>query len=119
MLKNVKDSEEFVKNTGISRLTTYFKIGLYKFFKIYTALKNSILSSHYFRSNFKIIKIVCKSNEGLFTHRRRTVQMVLLITIAFDLFSLLCCETFYFFCKTFHFSVRLFIFLRETFSRLR
>ena len=29
--------------------------------------KKSSLSSHYFRSNFKMIEIVCKSNKELFT----------------------------------------------------
>ena len=31
MLKNFKDTEGFVENVGLSRSTTYFKIGLYKF----------------------------------------------------------------------------------------
>ena len=31
MLKNFKDTEGFVENVGLSRSTTYFKIGLYRF----------------------------------------------------------------------------------------
>ena len=70
MLKKFKDNKGFVENTGISRSTIYFKTGLYKFLKKYPALKNSSLSSHYFRNNFKIIKTVCKSNEELFTKKK-------------------------------------------------
>ena len=66
MLKKFKNTEEFVENVGLSQLTTHFKIGLYKFLKKYPALKNSSLSSHYFRYSFKMIKKVCKSNEELF-----------------------------------------------------
>ena len=67
VLKNFKDTKEFVENVGLSQSTIYFKIGLYKFLKKYLALKNSSLSSHYFRNNFRMIKTVCKSNKELFT----------------------------------------------------
>ena len=67
VLKNFKDTKEFVENVGLSQSTIYFKIGLYKFLKKYPALKNSSLSSHYFRNNFRMIKTVCKSNKELFT----------------------------------------------------
>ena len=77
MLKRFEDTEGFVENIWLSRSTIYFKIGLYKF------LKNSSLSSHYLKAT--------KSNS----HRRRTVQMPLLTIIAFNSFSLLCCETIY------------------------
>ena len=66
MLKMFKDTEGFVGNVGLSRPPIFFKIGFYKFLKKYQALKNSSLSSHYFRNNFKMIKTVCKSNEELF-----------------------------------------------------
>ena len=66
ILKKFKNSEGYAENVGLSRSTIYFKTGLYKFLKKYSALKNSSLSSHYFRNNFKIIKTVCKSNEELF-----------------------------------------------------
>ena len=67
VLKNFKDTKEFVENVGLSQSTIYFKIGLYKFLKKYPSLKNSSLSSHYFRNNFRMIKTVCKSNKELFT----------------------------------------------------
>ena len=67
MLKWFKDKEGIVENVGLSRSTVYFKIGLYKFLKMLQALKNSSLSSHYFRNNFKLIKTVCKSNGELFS----------------------------------------------------
>ena len=66
MPKKFKDSEAFVENVGISQSTIYFKIGLYVW-KKYPALNNSSLSSHYFRSNFEMIKTVCKDNKELFT----------------------------------------------------
>ena len=66
MLKKFKDTEGFVENVRLSRSTIYFKIGPYKFLKKYPALKNSSLSSHYFRNNFKMNKIVWKSHEELF-----------------------------------------------------
>lgn len=49
----------------LSRATVYFKIGLYKCLKKFAALRNSSLSSHDFRNNFKFIQKVCKSNEEL------------------------------------------------------
>ena len=68
MLKKFKDTEGFVENVGLSRSTIYFKIRLLrKFLRKYPTLKNSSLSSHYFRNSFKMIKTVCKSNEELFT----------------------------------------------------
>ena len=53
MLKTFKDTEGFFENVGLSRSTSYFKIGLYKFLKKYLASKNSSLSSHYFKNKFK------------------------------------------------------------------
>ena len=66
MLKKIKDTEGFVKNSQHSRSTIYFKIELYKLLKKYPTFKNSSQSSHYFRNNFKMIKTVCKSNKELF-----------------------------------------------------
>ena len=65
MLKNFIDKEGFTENVGLSRSTVYFKIALYKFLKSFQALKNSSLSSHYFKNIFKLIKI-CNSNGELF-----------------------------------------------------
>ena len=52
---------------GLSRSTVYFIIGFYKCLKKFPTLKNSNLSSHYFRNHFKLITTVCKSNEELFS----------------------------------------------------
>ena len=65
MLKKFNEKEGFIENVGLGRSTVYFKIGLYKCLKKFPALKNSSLSSHCFRNNFKLIKTVCKSNEKL------------------------------------------------------
>ena len=92
----------------------FFQIDLYKFFKKDLALKNSSLSSHYFRNNFGIIiKTVCKSNEDLFTQNKNRTNLFV-NHCCFNLLSLFCCETFYFSRETFYFSVRL-LFFRESF----
>ena len=66
MLKTFKEKERLIENVELSRSTVHFKIGLHKRLRKFPALKNSSLSSHYFRNNFKLIKIVCNSNEKLF-----------------------------------------------------
>ena len=110
MAKKFKDSEAFVENVGISQSTIYFKIGLYVW-------KNTQLwtTQVYHRI---ILEVILKWSKQFvktiknYLHRRRTVQMVLLITIVFNLF---CCETFYFSHGIFYFSVRLFIYPWEFF----
>ena len=66
MLKTFKEKERLIENVELSKSTVHFKIGLRKRLRKIPALKNSSLSSHYFRNNFKLIKIVCNSNEKLF-----------------------------------------------------
>ena len=66
MLKTFKEKERLIENVELSRSTVHFKIGVHKCLREFPALKNSSLSSHYFRNNFKLIKIVCNSNEELF-----------------------------------------------------
>ena len=66
MLKTFKEKERLIENIELSKSTVHFKIGLCKRLRKFPALKNSSLSSHYFRNNFKLIKIVCNSNEELF-----------------------------------------------------
>ena len=61
MLKKFKDKEGFIEKVGLSRSTVYFKIPLYKCLKKFPAIKNSSLSSHYFRS---------KSIEELFSQKK-------------------------------------------------
>ena len=82
MLKKFKDTKGFVENVRCSWSTIYFKIGLYKFLKKYQDPKNVSLSSYSFRNNFKWLKQFVKATKN-YSHRRRTVQMVLLITIVF------------------------------------
>ena len=53
MLKKVKDMYDFIENIRLSRSTVYFKIGIYKFLKKFPVLKNSTLSTHYFKNHFK------------------------------------------------------------------
>ena len=67
ILKNFKEKERFIENAGLSRSTVCFKIWLGKYLKKFPALKNSNLSSHFFRDNFKLIKTICKSNEEIFS----------------------------------------------------
>ena len=66
MLKTFKEKERLIENVELSKSTVHFKIGLRKRLRKIPDLKNSSLSSHYFRNNFKLIKIVCNSNEKLF-----------------------------------------------------
>ena len=130
ILEKFKDTKGFVENVRCSWSTIYFKIGFYKFLKKYQDPKNVSLSSYSFRNNFKWLKQFVKATKN-YSHRRRTVQMVLLITIVFIHFPrfvvrlstrlFFCSETFYFPMKllfpgeTFFFS-REFLFFPETFS---
>ena len=67
MLKKFKNKEGVIEIVGLSRSTVCFKIGFYKCWKKFPALKNSNSSSHFLRNNFKLIKTVHKSNEEPFS----------------------------------------------------
>ena len=67
MLKNFRDTEDFIKNVGLSRSSTYFKLGLYKILKKFLTLKKSTLSPHYVKNHFKVIRSDCKSNANIFS----------------------------------------------------
>ena len=56
LLKRLRDKDEFFDRVGLSRLNIYFKISLYKFLNKSQLLKNSTLTSSYFKTNFKLIK---------------------------------------------------------------
>ena len=56
LLKRLKDSDEFFDGVGFSRSNVYFKIRLYKFLCKFPGLRNSTLTSSYFKNNFKILK---------------------------------------------------------------
>ena len=70
LLKRFKDSDEFFDGVGLSRSNIYFKIRLYKFLCKFPALRNSTLTSSYFKNNFKIIKKVCKTNANIFSEKK-------------------------------------------------
>ena len=53
MLRKFKGTEDFIENLRLNRSTIYFKIELYKFLKKFRLLKNSTLSSHYFKNHLK------------------------------------------------------------------
>ena len=48
MLKKFKDKKGLIEYVGLSRSTVYFKIGLYKRLKKFSALKNTSLSMKLF-----------------------------------------------------------------------
>ena len=79
--KKVKDNQNFFETINQNKTKICFKINLNKFLNIYPVLKRFMLSSKYFKNNFKLIKIVCKTNLNLY---RR--QMILCITIVFFTF---------------------------------
>ena len=56
LLKRFRDKDEFFDRVGLSRLNIYFKISLYKFLNKSQLLKNSTLTSSYFKTNVKLIK---------------------------------------------------------------
>ena len=58
LLQKFKESNEFYSRVGLSRSNIYFKKPLHKFLCKYTVLKKSILTSGFFKSNFKLIKKV-------------------------------------------------------------
>ena len=65
-----KENEEFFYRVGLSRSNMYIKIGLYKFLCKFPVLKNSTLTSSYFKSNFKLVKKVCKANTDAFGEKK-------------------------------------------------
>ena len=65
LLKQFTKSEEFYEKAGLSRSSTYFKTNLYQFLLKYPFLKTSYLPFHYFKNDFKKIK-VCNLNGSFF-----------------------------------------------------
>lgn len=66
MLKNFKDKERFIEIVGVSRSTVYFwTLQMSK--KVLNSKELNFVSSCCLRNQFKLIKIVCKSNEELFS----------------------------------------------------
>lgn len=95
IMKNFKDIEGFIEDIGLCRSTIYFINALYKCLKKFPALKNSRLSSCYFRRNFKLIETVFKNNEELFLWEEELYKRFCL-SLLFLTFSLFCYEKFSF-----------------------
>ena len=70
LLKRIKEEDEFVDCVVLSRSNIYFKIRLHSFSRKFPVLKNLTLTSSYFKSNFKLIKKVCKANADLFVEKK-------------------------------------------------
>ena len=66
ILKKFKEEDEFFNCVGLSRFIIYFKIRLHKFLWKFPVLRMSTLVPSYCKSNFKLIKKVCKSNADVF-----------------------------------------------------
>ena len=66
IVKRLIEEDEFFDCVGLARSNIYFKISLYKFLRKFSLLKNSTLTSSYFKSNFEVIKNVCKANVNIF-----------------------------------------------------
>ena len=56
LLKTFKEEDEIFNCVGLSRSNIYFKMRLFKFLCKFPVLKNSTLTSSYFKSNMKLIK---------------------------------------------------------------
>ena len=70
ILKTFKEEDDFVNCVDLSRSNIYFKIRLHKFLCKFPVLKNSTLTPSYFKSNFKLIKKVYKSNADVFGDKK-------------------------------------------------
>ena len=55
-----------VKTFNISKATINFKIGIAEFINIYLRMEKSDISLYYLKSNFRIIKEICKENASEF-----------------------------------------------------
>ena len=74
LLKQFTKSEEFFEKTGLNSSSSYFNINLYKSLLKYLLLKTSCLPFHYFKNNFKKIK-VCKLN-GSFLKKKKKKKLL-------------------------------------------
>ena len=89
----VKKSDEFFSRVRLSRSNIYFKICLYNFLCKFPTWKKSILTSSYFKSNFKLVKKACKANVDIFGAKKVLVWSWLLYSVEI-LFSAVSLETF-------------------------
>ena len=70
ILKKFKEEDDFFNCVCLSRSNVYFKIRLHKFLCNFPVLKSSTLTPSYFKSNFKLMKKVCKSNADVFVEKK-------------------------------------------------
>ena len=84
IIKRFKDEGEFFDHVGLSQSINNFKISLYKSLSKFPLLKNSTLTSSYFKSNFKLIMKVYKTNVNIFSEKK-VKTLVSLIFICFIL----------------------------------
>ena len=69
IFKKFKTDNKFmstIKNFNISKATINFKIGIVEFIDMYPRMEKSCISFYYFKSNFRIIKGICKENASEF-----------------------------------------------------
>ena len=70
IIKRFKDEGEFFDHVGLSQSINNFKISLYKSLRKFPLLKNSTLTSSYFKSNFKLIMKVCQTSVNIFSEKK-------------------------------------------------
>ena len=70
LLKRFRDEDKFFDRVGLSQSNIYFKISLYKFLRKFLLMQNSTLASSYFKTNFKVIKKVCRANVNIFSKEK-------------------------------------------------
>ena len=57
-----------VKQFGVSKSTIIFKINIVKLIDKHSKIKNSLLSLHFLKNYFKMIKEVCEENSSEFEY---------------------------------------------------
>ena len=69
IFKKFKENIKFtgvVTNLKIGKATINFKVGIIKFLDDYLKMRKSSVSLHFLKSNFKIIKVVCREHASEF-----------------------------------------------------
>ena len=94
LLKRFKEENDFFDCDGLSQSNIYFKIRSYKFLCKFPLLKNSTLTSGYFKSNFKLIKKVCKANETCWQEKVKNICPIIFIFFILVWIILSCLESF-------------------------
>ena len=69
IFKKFKENDKFtgaVTNLKIGKATINFKIGIIKFLDDYPKMQKSLVSFHFLKNNFKVIKEVCREHASEF-----------------------------------------------------